>query len=194
MLNYGKIKNKAHCGEPNHIEKFMLNPYSVEDHQSLISQINATELLLETLKANLKQLEESELTRIADLFKTKFGIDVSSFVKQVGLKCDYMNIGYLLNHFGEQWEAKVNKLEELGFLKVHYMFFDPDDTNEEIELSKSEFIEYSTPNQDEMCIDPLLGEECTPQEFVSRHYRFVSTTDEYTNFLNKNTLLFSLQK
>lgn len=193
-MNYGKIKKKAHCGEPNYIEKFMLNPYSVEEHQSLISHINATELLLESLKKNLKQLEESELTRIADLFKTKFGIDVSIFVKQVGAKCNHINIGYLQNYFGEQWEIKTNKLEELGFLKIHYMFFDPDDTNEEIELTKSEFIEYSTPNQDGMCIDPLLGEECTPQEFKSRHYRFISTTANYTQFLNENTQLFSLQK
>lgn len=193
-MDYGKIRKKAHCGEPNYIEKFMLNPYSVEDHRSLISQINATELLLETLKKNLKQLEDDELTRIAELFKTKFGIDVSSFVKQVGAKCDYMNIGYLQNHFGEQWEIKASKLEELGFLKFRYMFFNPDDNDHEIELSKSEFIEYSTPNQDEMCIDPLLGEECTPAEFASRYYRFITTTDEYTQFLNDNTLLFSLKK
>lgn len=193
-MNYGKIEKKAHYGEPNYIEKFMLNSYSVEDHKSLISQINATEILLESLKKNLKQLEDSELTRIAELFKTKFGMDISNFIKQVDAKCDYMNLGYLQNYLGDQWEAQANKLEELGFIKFRYMFFDPDDTNEEIELSKEDFIEYSTPNQDEMCIDPLLGEECTPAEFASRYYRYVCTTDAYTAFLNENSELFSLKK
>lgn len=177
----------------NNIEYFLMNSYSIDAHKSLISKINETEITLETFKKELKSLEDGEINRVAVLFEAEFGLDISRLIQSVGVKCDYMNIGYLQNYFGEQWEQPVKKLEDLGFLQFHYMFFDEDDTNQEIELSKDDYIEYSTPNQDGMCIDPLLGEECTPQEFVSRHYKYISLTSAYTDYLRNHSQLFGLK-
>lgn len=177
----------------NNIEYFLMNSYSIDAHKSLISKINTTEITLESLKNELKSMEAYEFNRVAEIFKKQFGFDIPKIIPNAGVAFDYVDISCLQKDLGDDWEKSAKKLEDLGFIEFHYMFFHNDNINHEIEISKETFLNCSTPNQNGMCIDPLLNQECTLQEFKAHSYILIGMTDAYADYLIKHSDFFRLK-
>lgn len=162
-----------------------------DDYQQLLIEINNTEDHLQLLKQRLKTVKDLELKKISDLFFGKFGFSIQAFILNIESNGSYINYGYLHKYLGDDYEDLTDKLVDIGFLNIHYMFFDQENESNEIELSKADYVEFSTPNESGNCLDPLLGESCSPSQFKARSYKFASTTQNYTDFILQNSSIFN---